>query len=97
MNQHFCTRLTGFETILNEDASELLMSKELVESLVNVSEDVIFGEVVLAEVELIVVEIDETVLAGLVEISDEDCSEELTASDVPIDTVLREVSAELVD
>ena len=76
MNQHFCTGLT--ETILNEDASELLMSKELVESLVNVSDDVIFGEVILAvtipEVELIVVEIDDTVLAGIVEISDEDCS-----------------------
>ena len=78
MNQHFCTGLTGFETILNEDASELLMSKELVESLVIVSEDVIFGEVILAvtlpEVELIVVEIDDTVLAGLLELSDEDCS-----------------------
>ena len=78
INQNFCTGLTGYETILNEDASELLMSKELVESLVNVSEDVIFGEVILAvtlpEVEPIVVEIDDTVLAGLVEISDEDCS-----------------------
>ena len=70
MNQHFCTGLTEFETILNEDASELLMSKELVESLVNVSDDVIFGEVILA----VTIPIDDTVLAGIVEISDEDCS-----------------------
>ena len=70
MNQNFCTGLTGYETILNEDASELLMSKELVESLVNVSDDVIFGEVILA----VTIPIDDTVLAGIVEISDEDCS-----------------------
>ena len=70
INQNFCTGLTGYETILNEDASELLMSKELVESLVNVSDDVIFGEVILA----VTIPIDDTVLAGIVEISDEDCS-----------------------
>ena len=70
INQNFCTGLTGYETILNEDASELLMSKELVESLVSVSEDVIFGEVILA----VTIPIDDTVLAGIVEISDEDCS-----------------------
>ena len=46
------------------------MSKELVESLVNVSDDVIFGEVILA----VTIPIDDTVLAGIVEISDEDCS-----------------------
>ena len=70
MNQNFSTGITGYETILNEDASELLMSKELVESLVNVSDDVIFGEVILA----VTIPIDDTVLAGIVEISDEDCS-----------------------
>ena len=96
-------QLTGFETVLDEDASALLVTKELVESLVNVSEDVITDGVIVRVTvsvdELLDVEPDaETVLVkltGLVEISDEDCPLELSDSEVPL--VLEVVLVRTVD
>ena len=96
-------QLTGFEIVLDEDASALLVPKELVESLVNVSEDVTIDRVIVrvtvSVVELLDVEPDaETVLVkltGLVEISDEDCPLELSDSEVPL--VLRVVLVRRVD